>query len=377
MIKTISRVNVLIFLSLSVCAGCSLFKLPNSHTVQKNAVGPISPAAVDEDVSVSTVPIGPRPRDRQEFSSLVLAMLARRDYEGLDAFADSIRANKERFETGGGWKIHSFYLVASSPAEASDVHWAKHIKLLQEWKSATGSITSRTALADAYLRWAWFARGDSYTDEVKDESWPIVIQRMEKARDEILAALAGEARCPEFYLILLSTARAIGDEQEVFDRFFSEAIAYEPEYQYFYTEKAVRLLPRWGGKPGELAQYANELLKSRGPDEGLELYYLIVADLSLYKHDDLFKETGLSWRKTKKGFRLHERKHGASHYRVGEFLRIAWLALDTEAVCNTAKRLPTNADFDPSVFETPDAVRYWQGLGRSACELPKYQNQAL
>ena len=304
-------------------------------------------------------------------------MISKHDYDGLDVFAANIRGKKERFEKGGGWKIHSFYGVASAPRGRAEIDWSRHIGFLQEWKNSTGSITSRTALADAYIRWAWEARGEGYASEVKADSRPIVEERLARAQAELKDAYEGEQRCPEYFVVLLNIARATGADRDQFDKIYTEAIEFEPEYQYFYTEKAQFLLPRWGGRPGALANYASSLLESHDPEKGLELYYLIVSELSSYKHQDFFKETGLSWRKTKKGFLLHEKKYGASHLRVGEFMRIAWLAYDTEAVCNTSKRLQSDNDYDRTVFESPDAIAYWKNFGRSMCELPKAQNQAL
>lgn len=366
-------------LAITLCnVGCSIPQgiLPQVKSVVTEPSLKVDYASV-EDVSVGSEPLGPKPQDRELFEPEVRKLIARRDFKELDNYAANLRDSKARFEKGGGWKIYSFYNVASEPAKATEKAWVEHIKVLTDWKRSTGSITARTTLASAYRNWAWEIRGSGYASEVKTEVWPVVEERLRKGWMELVTAREISDRCPGFFDTFLDMARATSLGRAEFNQLFEEAVRYEPTYHYFYVSKAEYLLPRWSGRPGELVEFAESLIKTMGEEKGLEYYYLISADLSTYKHDDYFKETGLSWRKTKKGFLLHQKKYGASHFRVGQFLQAAWKAWDNPAVCNTAKRLTSDDDFDPEIFPTADSITYMKNLGRSLCQLPKFDNQAL
>src|SRR6476661_6222631 len=120
-------------ISAFLASGCSSFDLTQSgpdKITDKAVIQPV--VSADEDVSVGADPIGPRPRDREEFEPLIRSMIARRDYKGLDEFAANLRDKKERFEKGGGWKIHSLISVAALPKATAETDWSRHISLLQE-----------------------------------------------------------------------------------------------------------------------------------------------------------------------------------------------------------------------------------------------------
>jgi hypothetical protein len=53
-------------------------------------------------------------------------------------------------------------------------------------------------------------------------------------------------------------------ERSRYEKNFEAAIAFEPTYHYFYSEKAQYLLPRWSGEEGEWERFAEETSKRLG-----------------------------------------------------------------------------------------------------------------
>jgi hypothetical protein len=95
----------------------------------------------------------------------------REDFAELDQMADAARSSKARFP-GGGWKLSRFYeaVKPNGGGYQTDADWKNHIELLQRWTAARPqSATARVALAEAYLRYAWAARGAGYANTVTDQ----------------------------------------------------------------------------------------------------------------------------------------------------------------------------------------------------------------
>ena len=336
------------------------------------------PAAEVEDVTVGSEPLNWTSDEYDSFSKTLRSVMKKRDFAALDAMAADFRQKKELFSKGGGWKIHSFYVVTSEPADKTDAAWVRHINLLKDWKMASPkSIAARSALADAYLGYAWKARGTGYASEIPANAMPDFESRLEQAVSEIHDASTLEERCYGYFETLLRIGSAVGMDKNIFNRVFEDAIAYDKTYQYFYVVKAECLLPRWGGEPGEMEAFVNKLPATLGETEGLKVYYLIVAKLQSYKWEgEFFVPGGLSWRRTKKGFLLYEKDYGASRFRVNEFAKLALTANDTQAGCNTFKRLQGKNDFEPEIWITRENFGAARNMALALCQIPRFENQA-
>jgi hypothetical protein len=307
--------------------------------------------------------------------------LKSRDFDGLDLLAAKLRKNKERFRPGGGWIIHSFYLITGSAETASEDAWRAHIRILEDWKAAKPtSIAARVSLAEANLGHAWHIRGTGYAHEVPPEVMPVFEARMKRAATEFGEASKLEEKCYGYFESVLRFARGGGIDRQEFERIFADAIAYDPTYQYFYIEKAQYLMPRWAGRPGELETFVDNTVASKDETEGLKLYYLILAELHKYKYDDgdgLFRPNGFSWNRLKKGFVQFEKDHGMTRARLNAFAHIADSAFDAQAQCNTFKRLQGENDFDPDEWKDRKAFERQKKLVfEFLCKIPKFNNQA-
>lgn len=108
--------------------------------------------------------------------------LERNDFAAIDAKADKARKNKERL-SGGYWKIKGIYdgLADIYGKElVTDEIWQNRIAKLQKWKQQfPKSITARVALGEAYLKYAWFARGTGFSNTVSREVWNVVDKRLD------------------------------------------------------------------------------------------------------------------------------------------------------------------------------------------------------
>lgn len=78
------------------------------------------------------------------------------------------------------------------------------------------------------------------------------------AAKTLMDASSLPAKCPEWFLTTQLTARALGQSKAMQTAIFEKAIAFEPDYQYFYRAQAEMLMPKWEGEEGEMAVFAQQ-----------------------------------------------------------------------------------------------------------------------
>ena len=234
------------------------------------------------------------PPEIERFMDEAKGRLLREDWVGLDKMAEEVRLSKARFP-GGGWKLTRFYEALKVPRE-SDRDWQNQLALLQRWTTARPhSITAPVALADAYLGYAWAARGSGYANTVTDQGWQLFRDRSQQAEKELVDAAALSSKCPHWYELMQEVTLALGADKEQHRAIFEKAITFEPLYFAYYQTHALALLPKWEGEPGDTEAFAEETYSRVGGEQGAYLYFEIVSNLCGRRGD--FSPQGYSWQK--------------------------------------------------------------------------------
>ncbi len=289
------------------------------------------------------------------YESNMRTELYRNNFKGLEEIAAELRLTRPRFP-GGSWKLNTFYWALVMPAsgdKTKEPEWTLHLNKLQRWADEhPDSLTANIALGDAYVNYAWNARGRGYADKVSENGWQLFQQRLATAKGFLDKADTLPEKCPHLYVALETLAMGAGFEREYLDKIFNEGIALEPNYQYLYTGKANYLLPRWHGNAGEMEQFAEQTLQRAGGKEGSALYYLIAENVGPLYRSDLFYQTQLSWPKIQQGFRDLESEYGMNDHRLNEYCRLAGWANDMTISQQTLQRIGDR--WDPSVWGTQE-----------------------
>src|SRR6202035_1748768 len=119
-------------------------------------------AGLNGDLSIDVMAV-------TEYAGTIAQMLKHEEFDKLDCVANQVRSSKERFP-GGAWKIHELYAGLYDPIQypvrhATQEDWSNLLQKLKQWKTTRPkSITARVALARAYIRYAYDARGQGYAD---------------------------------------------------------------------------------------------------------------------------------------------------------------------------------------------------------------------
>lgn len=258
----------------------------------------------------------------EQFNIQIQKLLKEERFEELDRIADAERSTKERFP-GGGWKLYGLYAELSKVPEGDESEWNATFSRLNRWISAKPeSVTPRIALADLYLSYAWSARGKRYTDTVSDSGARLFQERTQQARDILDHAATLKEKCPHWYWVMQTVALAQGWSRPEAESLLQQAMAFEPDYYYFYQSHARYLLPKWYGEEGDSEAFANAIADKIGGTSGDIAYYKLVRDMVCDCSEQLAPQK-VSWLRVKRGYALNQQAYGTSLHELNAFARTA------------------------------------------------------
>ena len=283
-----------------------------------------SPARSEDNIEVSKL-------DPTDYIAYVQKLLREDKFDELDRLAASERSGKTRF-AGGGWRLFTLYIGLDKPEaeDAPDADWQAQIEKLQRWQSfKPQSITPRVALAEAYLGYAWKARGHEYADKVTVEGWTLFAARVQTAKKILVQAWDLKEKCPHWYRAMQTVALADGWGKEEEAALLQQAVFFAPDYYYFYQAHARYLLPKWNGEEGEVEKFAEDTANQIGGSRGDTVYYRIADELSCDCGED--ESPKLSWPRIQKGYAAIKEQYGETQRSMNKLALLAFHFKDAKA----------------------------------------------
>ena len=335
---------------------CSLFLLSSIGLAQVPTPGAVTPEALPDSSEVQD-------GNARLLRGQVLALFETSQYGQIDALAQQLRSQRLRFR-GGAWKLTVLYGVINSPGSttATDAEWQAHMERLQSWIATDqSSPTPRIALAQAYLAFAWKARGTGFAKTVTPEGWTLFTQRIETARKTLEEAQDVSVNCPEWYRAMQTVALAKGWPRKQVDSLVQTAMVHDPGYYYFALAEANYLLPKWYGKPGDTALYASQVADALGGRDGDALYFLISAHVNCCKGT---QAPGMNETRVQRGFTAVDQLYGSTNRQRNEAAFLALRAGDTATAQTLFARIGN--DWSENVWGSKarfDASRTGQPIG--------------
>src|SRR5262249_15395333 len=187
--------------------------------------------------------------------------------------------------------------------------WKERLQLIQRWVGARPrSVTAKVTLAEAYLFYAWDARGHGYSDTVSDNGWKLFGDRVAQGKEILKQASSLSQKCPESYLVMQLVAQSEGWSKADARALFEKAFSFEPDYYYYSRMMAGYMLPKWGGAERDTENFTQEVGDRGGGDKGDILYFQIATNVIC----GCDHNPKLSWPRITRGFSAAEKKYGAS-----------------------------------------------------------------
>jgi hypothetical protein len=246
----------------------------------------------------------PETKERREIKTQASALFTNRDYDGLEKMVGAYRDSKAQFADGLP-KLSLVYDALQPAAGDSEQVWLRYQIQLQDWIHARpDSPTPRIAMARVLASYAGNAPGNGRAYRPDDADWLLFRARLQGALKYLQEAGKLKEGCPIYWSTLQTVVLGLQVNRKQYNQLFTEAIHEFPKNQTYYNHRAIFLLPRWHGFPGEweldLARSANTV----GGETGDMLYARVVW----YMHSDggftnIFNQAPkISWPRVDRGF---------------------------------------------------------------------------
>jgi hypothetical protein len=185
---------------------------------------------------------------------------------------------------------------------------------LKEWvQRKPDSVAAKVALASSYVGYGWRARGDDSANRVSADKMQLFMARVAEAK-RILSSVPPERRsCPNWYSIMQTVALAEGWSRTDYDKLFNEAVTLEPSWYWFYSAKAIYLMPRWHGEEGDIRRFIDGLTSRPGGPDGQILTFIVSQTIALYDNKETLLGQYRSDEQLKQGFIQLQKKHGVNN----------------------------------------------------------------
>lgn len=252
----------------------------------------------------------------------VCFLLAHERFGDLEGLAKLCRTEKKQSDKHGSWLLAFFY-------DAFSLQWGKFslespkplLDILEKWRKAyPESATPLIALAEVHTKLAWKARGGGWAYTVTEEGWRGFYEHLNKAWSILIEAERFEAEDPELYACATTAAMGLGRDtislSDLFlgklsgtkpatamDRILEKGQSIDAFYLPLYQARAVSLLPRWGGVPGELEAFAEAVAEKTKDRVGDGYYALLAATTYNYVgRDEYIQRHRFSWSRVRQGY---------------------------------------------------------------------------
>ncbi len=352
-----------IALCLGSLTGCKDRSSSDEATAESGS-GPVEHIDAKEKAAAAKLTPAKDPINEEiyQFRLKVRQAYNNRAFEELEGMAAELRATKPLFKNGS-WKIVQFYGALDCAKDEPESMWQEHDRIHQEWITAKPlSITARVAYADFLTSYAWQARGSEYSDKVTEKGWALFGERLASARKTLEVAQTFPEKDPMSWRVTLTLALGEGWPKPDYDALVKAATEFEPTFWGYDTARAYSLLPRWHGEPGDVEAYAEQAAERTG-GLGAEVYARIAMHLRGY-YDNIYRETRLSWPKTREGLAQLREKYPESLEILSQSAMLATMGQDREL----AKEMFAQLDgrYLPSVWRKPERFvhyRTWAETG--------------
>jgi hypothetical protein len=295
--------------------------------------------------------IGEEDRVKKTLEEKMTALIAAKDFDGLEELATVLR--RSQLETASGvWYLSTFYHILTyewpETANLPEHDWIKRQTFLKNWTQTSPlSITARVALARYWKNYAWKARGTGLAATVTPEAWALFEARLEQATQVLADARKLRAKCPVWWDTMQFVALGRNARLTDYNLIFDEAVNFEPAYTQFYINKATYLTPRWYGKEGDWQKFAADEADKKGGDAGDILYARIGWRLHQRGFYTAFlRDSGYSWKRMKSGLQLIVAKHAQSLTPANELAYLAYQADDKKCARPLFAQIGKVADRD-------------------------------
>lgn len=215
-------------------------------------------------------------------------------------------------------------------------YWERKKRLLTEWKNKYPKSTA-PLIAEAlyHSMLAWNIRGSGYANTVSEEQWKAFRENINTARS-LLESMPKKARNdPAWHAALLYQMMSQGEENEIFDRAFEEAVSKFPTYIPIYFAGSSYYSPRWHGSIPELKKFIEQSVARTQSKLGNTLYARLNWNVQTRS---MFSDGQVNWVLMRSGFERIAKEY-PDPWNMNNFAKFSCLASDAKILPVVMKRI--------------------------------------
>lgn len=261
------------------------------------------------------------PKARAQF------LLRSEKFSELDELLARQRQDKPWLDNGEPLLYATYDALYSLP---TGVEADAYEALLTKWaEQRPTSISPRVVQAGYFVRKGWKARGTGYAHTVDEQGARTYEQCLRKVLEIAANTDELDEKDVELYRHEMQACLGLGMPRADLDRAFDSARSIDPLYWPIYEVKALYMLPRWHGEPGELAEWAKVSCSQLGAD-GDEIYARIACYLVPFHRGRFFEQTQLDPQIVRRGLLALQAKYPDSDRiaNPGAVMSTWWLDLE-------------------------------------------------
>ncbi len=297
-------------------------------------------------------------------------------FDRLERMATVLRRDKLRYESGS-WQLNWFHKnLRIDKYKSTNNSPERNVKISNNWiKAYPDSVSARIALAKAYKNMAWDARGGGYVNTVSKEGWRKFGEYLDKAEGVLSEAEKLEQKDPELYALMVIVGMGNGWSDGRIRDAFQKGLAIEPNYYPLFYYYCDTLLPRWGGKYGDVERLADEAVEMTKEFDGEAMYALIADDVRSYVGNaDYVRVHNFSWPRVKKGFDDFLEARPESIYRRNNYCLMACLHKDQDKANELFEEI--GEDWESYFWKNEESLNEWKQWATGVGEYPELKRRS-
>lgn len=262
------------------------------------------------------------------------ALVAKKDYSGLNALAAKLRDSKAIY-CNGFEHLDSFYAAFSIPFQQQlpVTTYQSQLDFCKDWINASPkSPTARVVLLKTQKEYAWQAKEEVGGVKPSREDMKVYVDRLHEAEKIYEEAKSLPDQCPQLYALELKVAKDLDYDLAGFDQVFNDGLKRFPDYFELYTLKMHYLMSANGAAKGDMENFVTTQADKIGGKDGDIFYGRMVwqAEIDNWDTLKLFEKTTFSWPRAKKGLESLLKETDDPLRVKGELVRLARSASDEE-----------------------------------------------
>jgi hypothetical protein len=297
-----------------------------------------------------------RSPERERLVDLIRSLLYRDKFADLEQMAKDIQAKHDIFD--GSPRMHWFYIALTRPLLFGEHEQTDRLDHLAHWHQAKPK-SAIPQIASAIV-WLDMARtiGEGGSRPPGEQGWRLFRERIARAGECVLDAEELESKDPELLAAKIALVANQEWPSERIDALLDDALDIDPHYSPAYLARAATLVPRRGGKSGDIGRFADRMKKRLGSHDG-EIAFTQIALIAIHDnpaqyHGDEFKSDEL-----KPALLAYCREFAGSRSLVQDVCRLACDAGDSETARAIFDMIPLG-DFDGAVWSSAQQMEQWR-----------------